>query len=78
MWAGSAGGHACPDDPNRGNIYIESNASTFIKAGKYLIGSSFNKLTLKSTNYVAIDGADIFLNSEMSVEAEKTAPDPEH
>jgi hypothetical protein len=70
VWAGSAGGKACPDDPNRGNIYIESNASINMKAGKYFHMSANQSATLKSTNYVAFDGAQIFLNSEMAQDAE--------
>lgn len=71
VWAGSAGGHACPDDPDRGNIYIESNASINMKAGKYFQMSANQKCTLKSSNYVAIDGAQLFLNSEMASDAEQ-------
>lgn len=76
MWAGGAGGKTCPDDPDRGNIFIESNAGLFLKSSKYIIAESLQKLTLKSSNYVAIDGENIFLNTGMAPDAPPAGPPP--
>ena len=77
VWAGSSGGKACPDDPNRGNIFIESNAGLFLKSTwRYIIAESMQKLTLKSSNFVAIDGENIFLNTGMAPDAPPAGPPP--
>lgn len=66
MFAGCEGGEAPPPTPAKGDIYINSAKDTYIKAGKYLLMQSEQKATLKSSNYIALDGEQLFFNSEMS------------